>query len=88
LPTRRELFSLADFSRIDPAIVTSAFPNLPPSIIGFYWTSGTSSSTSLVGFHAWAMELSTGEIVSKPKTLRDPGDRPGFILAVRADAIP
>lgn len=88
LPTRRELFSLADFSRKDPAIVASAFPNLPPYIIGFFWTSATSSSTTLVGFHAWAMELSTGELVSKAKTLRDPGDRPGYILAVRAAAAP
>lgn len=85
LPTRRELFSLADFSRINPAIVASAFPNLPPSAFGFLWTSGTSSNTTAIGFHAWAMELSTGEMVSKPKTLFAPGDRPGYILAVRAD---
>ena len=85
LPTRRELFSLADFSRIEPAIVTSAFPNLPHSAIGFFWTSGTTSLTSAVGYAAWAMALASGEIVVKPKYLRDPGDRPGYILAVRAE---
>lgn len=88
LPTRRELFSLADFSRIDPAFVTGAFPNFPPNFDRFFWTSATSSSTSAVGFAAWAMYVATGELVSKSKWLRDPGDRAGYILAVRADATP
>lgn len=88
LPTRRELFSLADFSRIDPGIVVEAFPNRPPNFDRFFWTSTTSASTSTVGFAAWAMYVATGQIESKSKWLRDLGDRPGHILAVRADAAP
>jgi hypothetical protein len=88
LPTRRELFSLVDFSRIDPAIVVDAFPNLPPNFDRFFWTSGTSSSTISVGFHAWAIYVATGQIDSKSKWLFELGDRPGHILAVRADSTP
>jgi len=88
LPTRRELFSLVDFSRIDPGVVFDPFPNRPPNADRFYWTSGTSSSTVSVGYHAWAVYTATGQIVSKSKWLRDLGDRPGHILAVRADATP
>jgi hypothetical protein len=88
LPTRRELFSLADFSRINPAFVASAFPNLPPNFDRFFWTSTTSSSTAAVGIHAWAVYVATGELVSKAKWLFALGDRPGYILAVRAGATP
>jgi len=89
LPTRRELFSLVDFSRVEPAIVVDAFPNFPPSNgTRFFWTSGTNSSTTLTGFAAWAVDVGSGQIVSRAKTLRDPGDIPGHILAVRADASP
>jgi hypothetical protein len=88
LPTRRQLFSLVDFSRIDPAIVVDAFPNVPPNFDRFFWTSSTSSSTILVGFHAWAIYVATGQIESKSKWLFELGDRPGHILAVRADSTP
>jgi hypothetical protein len=87
LPTRRELFSLADLSRTQPGIVVEAFPNLPPANgTRFFWSSGTNSSTSTVGGVAWAMDLSTGGILGKPKWPSRPGDIPGHILAVRADA--
>jgi hypothetical protein len=88
LPTRRELFSLVEFSRVDPGFVVDAFPNRPPNSDRFFWTSSTSSSTILVGLQAWAVYVATGQIDGKSKWLRDPGDRPGHILAVRADAIP
>lgn len=88
LPTRRELFSLVDFSRINPGIVVDPFPNRPLNADLFYWTSGTSASTASVGYAAWAVYTATGQITSKSKWLRDPGDRPGHILAVRADATP
>ncbi len=88
LPTRRELFSLADFSRVDPAIPDSAFPNTPTYFNPYYWSSNTNASTASVGVSAWAMAISTGAVLSKRKSAPFPGDRPGSILAVRADANP
>lgn len=88
LPTRRELFSLADFSRSRPAIADGVFPNLPHYDNAFFWTSTTTAATATVGFGAWAMSLVTGQLVVKSKWLINPGDVPGFILAVRAGATP
>lgn len=88
MPTSRELFSLVDLSLTDESLPGSAFPSLPLSRFNFIWSSGTGSATAAVGYAAWALELGTGQMLYKAKWLRDPGDRPGFILAVRADAIP
>ena len=89
LPTRRELLSLADLSRtvrIEPnVIVEGVFPNLGPSPFNFIWTGGTSAYTVRVGPHAWAMDLETGKLGSRPKLLSSPSDRPGYVLAVRGN---
>ena len=87
LPTRRELFSLADFSQPDPAIQDGAFPILPNYFNAFFWSSTTDASTSSVGFSAWAMYVSTSSILSTPKWALGSG-RPGSILAVRAGTTP
>ena len=88
LPTRRELFSLADFSRVDPAIPDSAFPSKPTYFNPYYWTSNTNGSTASVGISAWAMGITTGALLIKRKSAVLLGERPGSILAVRAGAAP
>jgi hypothetical protein len=82
LPTRRELFSLADFSQPDPAIPDGAFPILPNYFNAFIWSSTTDASTVSVGFSAWAMYVSISSILSTPK------GQNGSILAVRAGVTP
>ena len=86
LPTRRELFSLVDFSRVDPAIPTSAFPNVPTYFNPFYWASNTQTGSVSVGISAWALDITTGTVLGKRKSGTFVG--PGSILAVRADGAP
>ena len=86
LPTRRELFSLVDYSRIDPALPTSVFRSVPTYFNPFYWSSNTYPTTVSVGISAWALDISTGTVLDKRKSGTFVG--PGSILAVRADANP
>lgn len=87
LPTRRELFSLADLSQPDPTTRNGAFPVLPNYFNAFFWSSTTDAGTSSIGISAWGMYASIGSILSTPKWALGSG-RPGSILAVRADAAP
>ena len=84
LPTRREAFSLVDFSTPRPSFPTVAFPNTPTYFAPFYWTSNTNAATSSVGFSAWVIDITTGVVLSQVKSAAGFGD-PGSILAVRAD---
>ncbi len=54
LPTRRELFSIADYSRYNPAIDTNYFPNTQSS---FYWSSSPSADSNT---SAWGVYFSKG----------------------------
>ena len=87
LPTRRELFSLADFSQPDPTFPDRAFPVLPDYFNAFFWSSTTDAGTSSIGISAWGMYVSINSLLSTPKWALGSG-RPGSILAVRAGATP
>lgn len=87
LPTRRELFSLADFSRTEPAMDTSAFPELPPFTNGFFWSSTVDSGTSSVGGTVWTMGILTGALGSYSKFPNGYGITPGSVIAVSGRAI-
>jgi len=88
LPTGRELFSLVDMSLTNESLPSSAFPNLPASLYNYIWSSTNGSASSQVGTAVWALKMQTGQLVYKTKWIAGPGDRPAFILAVRADAAP
>ncbi len=84
LPTRRELFSLADFSKPEPAFPISEFPLLPDYFNAFFWSSTTDAKTVSVGFSAWVVNVSIGIILSSPKIRVGASRSGGSILAVRA----
>lgn len=87
LPTRRELFSLANFNSADPAMLGGAFPVLPSYFNAFFWSSTTDPGTASVGFSAWGKYVHGPNILSTPKPLLGAG-RAGSIIAVRADPGP
>jgi hypothetical protein len=87
LPTRRELFSLADFNSADSALLGGAFPVVPTYFNAFFWSSTTDPSTVRVGFSAWGMYVTSPSIISTPKYLLGAG-RAGSIMAVRAGTSP
>ena len=72
LPTTKELYSLVDLSRIEPAIDTAAFPDFPKS--GWFWTSDLYAGGAS---YAWGVGFSSGHV----GCLRRSSD--GFVLAVR-----
>jgi hypothetical protein len=85
LPTRRELLSLVNFGRSDPAFDTSAFPAQPISTNAFYWTSTVNSGTASVGFDVWTVYVSTGslDITSKLQVAGALVTPQGSVMAVR-----
>jgi uncharacterized protein DUF1566 len=62
LPNYRELASLVDYGRYDPAIDTVAFPGIPPSL---FWSS--SSYVDSTG-NAWYVNFGLGFVLSINKT--------------------
>ncbi len=72
LPTRRELFSLIDFSRQTPAINTSAFP--ATSSAG-YWASTMVDDDQ--GTNGWMVNFDSGQ------TERTDVNQPGFVRCIR-----
>ncbi|MFC1857397.1 DUF1566 domain-containing protein, partial [Thermodesulfobacteriota bacterium] len=62
LPTIKELASLADLSRYDPAIDTAFFPN---TVSNFYWSSATYDSST---DRAWHMYLNYGDVLQYNKS--------------------
>ena len=57
LPSKKELISIVDFGRINPAIDVSKFPNIKSST---YWTSTVSNYS---GSYAWTVTFSQGKFV-------------------------
>lgn len=55
LPSRIELVSIADYTKVDPAIDEDAFPNTPPS--SSFWTSSPVANSPA---HAWYVASSDG----------------------------
>jgi hypothetical protein len=45
LPTRNELQTIVDYNRLDPAVDTKYFPDIPKSTESHYWTSTTYAKT-------------------------------------------
>lgn len=88
LPTGRELFSLVDMSLNEGSFAASVFPDRPPIAYGYIWTSTHLSASTQLGSAVWALKVQTGQMDYKSKWVRGPGDHPGYILAVRADAVP
>ncbi len=72
LPTRQELCSIVDLSRIEPAIDIAAFPDFPKR--GWFWTSDLYAGSS---GSAWFVYFDDGYVGG----YRRDGD--GFALAVR-----
>jgi hypothetical protein len=80
LPTRRELFSLANFAPLTRPFDAQAFPLQPPASNGFYWTS---TVASFAGSTAWAMHIAGGLLEVIPKTQFRLELSLGYVLAVR-----
>ncbi|WP_221740389.1 DUF1566 domain-containing protein [Stenotrophomonas sp. 278] len=72
LPTTKELYSLVDLSRIEPAIDTAAFPDFPKS--GWFWTSDLYAG---VASCAWDVYFGNGGVNYYHR------NNYGFVLAVR-----
>jgi hypothetical protein len=58
LPSRIELVSLVDFTRVNPAIDTSAFPSAPSD---YFWSSSPVNSTTP---YAWCVAFDFGDTFS------------------------
>jgi Protein of unknown function (DUF1566) len=71
LPNVKELSSIADKSRINPAIDTAAFPATPPS---YFWSS---SPWVVLAGNVWAVFFGDGIIRGRP------GYGEGYIFSVR-----
>ena len=56
LPTRQELRSIVNYSRVDPSIDTALFPNVVSS---YYWSSTTYTYAAGTG-NAWGMYFNSG----------------------------
>ena len=78
LPTLQELFTLADHSRISPAIDTDAFPTCKG---GWYWSS-TVHASSPSGF-AWDVSFDSG---GASCSLQDYGGRVRAVRSVSSSA--
>ena len=63
MPTRKELTSILDRSRTNPALDTNYFPNTPTPASGFW--SGSADAT--FAFFAWSVDFSTGRAESVGK---------------------
>ncbi|MFL9582401.1 DUF1566 domain-containing protein [Stenotrophomonas sp. AB1(2024)] len=72
LPTRQELCSIVDLSRIEPAIDIAAFPDFPKC--GWFWTSDLYAGSSA---SAWSVNFSHGYVLNNLRLSS------GFALAVR-----
>jgi hypothetical protein len=72
LPTRQELCSIVDLSRIEPAIDITAFPDFPKR--GWFWTSDLYAGSS---GSAWVVSFYYGSVDGNRRSLS------GFALAVR-----
>ncbi len=88
LPTRRELVSLVDYSRVRPAFDPVVFPQLSPAFNAYYWTSSVASSSASVGFTAWAVDVTTGMVLSNPKYTFSAFQSVGAVIAVRSEPAP
>jgi len=75
LPNRNELMSLIDYSRYDPAIDTTIFPNTSPYL---YWTSTTDINDNICALH---MLFYSGHIYKD--SFKSSGN---FVRAVRGSA--
>jgi hypothetical protein len=66
LPTRIELFSIADFSRVEPTIDTATFKDFDNiNVSPIFW----SSSAEVGGCSsAWAFHFNSGDLISVPTT--------------------
>ena len=64
LPTSKELESLVDYSRVDPAINTTYFPS---AVSSFYWSSTTNAYRT---YNAWGMNFNYGyfDYYNKPSS--------------------
>ncbi|MBF0240638.1 MAG: DUF1566 domain-containing protein [SAR324 cluster bacterium] len=65
LPNRNELQSLVDYSKSNPAIDTTAFPNTNSS---YYWSSSAYASNTS---YAWGVNFNRGYVFSDNKTVSD-----------------
>jgi hypothetical protein len=81
LPNVRELFSIADFARFEPAIdpVFGAAPPVGP-LRGMYWTSTTHLRTP---DDAWTVPVTTGSVTDSQKRVSPVDNNVQFVRAVR-----
>lgn len=63
MPSIKELENIVDFSRINPAIDSSYFPNTRADDLGQFWTSTPDSMTS--GQFAWKVDFKTGGVMKE-----------------------
>ena len=78
LPNRKELHSLADFSRSSPALPPGhPFDNVEPNPPGFYYMTSTTCAGSTGNF--WGINIGNGKIISAQKL-----SNPNWIWPVRA----
>lgn len=88
LPTRRELVSIVDYSRVRPAFDPAVFPNVSPWFNAYYWTSTVASASASVGYAAWAVDVTTGMLLANPKYTSSAFQSPGAVIAVRSEPAP
>lgn len=67
MPSIKELENIVDFSRINPAIDPSYFPNTP---LDQYWTSTPDSMTS--GQFAWLVDFQSGGVMKQQPSIAQP----------------
>jgi hypothetical protein len=65
LPNRKELLSLVDYSRYNPSIDSSFFPNV---VASYYWTSTSYANNS---YDAWDVYFSNGYVGNSDKSNSD-----------------
>ena len=76
LPTPKELLTIVDNSRYNPAIDTTYFPNTPN---GYFWSSSTYVDDT---YYAWSVDFNNGGVGLSLKSLTS------YVRCVRGDRLP